>query len=55
MLPEEQLLQEQLTEDTDLEQQITEETIAETENSAITEENGGDAGGELTEEQYVTE
>ena len=55
MLPEEQLLQEQLTEDTDLEQQTTEETIAETENSAITEENGGDAGGELTEEQYVTE
>lgn len=54
-LPEEQLLQEQFTEDTDLEQQTTEETIAETENSAITEENGGDAVGELTEEQYVTE
>ena len=54
-LPEEQLLQEQLTEDTDLEQQSIEETTAETENPDITEENSGDAGGELTEEQYVTE
>ena len=54
-LPEEQLLQEQLTEDTDLEQQSIEETTAETENPDITEENSRDAGGELTEEQYVTE
>ena len=55
-LPEEQLLQEQLTEDADLEQQSTgETTAAETDSSDVTEENSGDTSSTLTEEQYVTE